>query len=132
MDQTSYPSKSWFFKSRFPFKFRQHDQQQLYPQYKVIQSMLNSLIGTPSFSQPYLCIQPTLQYRLKIPSSTSVNFHLTISLLLVQKFIFTIPTKYPFLYTSAIFYHSLSAYNHSNLLCQKYLANSSCVKGPVS
>ena len=39
MGQRRYPSKSWAFKSRFSFQFRQ---QQLYLQYSI-QSMLNSL-----------------------------------------------------------------------------------------
>ena len=60
------------------------------------------MIGTPSFSQPYLCIQPTPQYPQKTRSSTSVNSHLAITPLLVHKIIFTIPTNNPLLYTFAI------------------------------
>ena len=36
-------------------------------------------------------------------SSTSVNLHLPIPLLLLNKIIFTIPTNTPFLYAAAIF-----------------------------
>ena len=56
------------------------------------------MVGAPSFSQPYLCIQPPLQSPPKIRSSTPDTFHLPIPLLLVRKIILTIPTKTPFLY----------------------------------
>ena len=58
MSQTRYPSKR-VFKSRFSFKIRQHGQQQLYFQYKVCW-ILCKMVGTPSFSQPCLFIQPTI------------------------------------------------------------------------
>ena len=61
------------------------------------------MVGAPSFSQPYLCIYPPLQSPPKIRSSTSVNFHLPIPPLLLNKIILTIPTSTPFLCTSAIF-----------------------------
>ena len=63
--QTRYPSKIWAFKSRFSFKVRQHGQQQLYLQYKVCR-VLYKMVGTLSFSQPCLCMQPPLQSRPKI------------------------------------------------------------------
>ena len=56
----------------------QHGQQQykvLHLQYKVRQ-ILYKMVSAPSFSQHYLCMQPTLQYPPKNRSSTSVNFHL--------------------------------------------------------
>ena len=59
MGQTFYPSKSWVFKSHFPFKVRQHCQRQLYLQYKVCW-ILYRMVSAPSFSQPSnnsLCIQ---------------------------------------------------------------------------
>ena len=43
-----------------------------------IQSMVSApskVVSAPSFSQPYLCMQPTLQSSPKKRSSTSVNFH---------------------------------------------------------
>ena len=43
------------------------------------------MIGTPSFSQPYLYIQPTPQSPQKTRSSTSVNSHVAITPLLVHK-----------------------------------------------
>ena len=92
----------------FSFKVRQHGQQQLYLQHKVCW-ILYKMVGTPSFSQPYLCIQSTLQSPPKIRSSTSVNFHLPIPPLLVHKIVLTILTNTPFLYTSAIFHLPLSA-----------------------
>ena len=58
------------------------------------------MVGAPSFPEPHLCIQPLLQPLPKIRSSTSVNFHLPIPLLLVHKIILTIPTNTTFLYTS--------------------------------
>ena len=81
LGQTRYQSKSWVFKDRFFFKVRQHGQQQLYLQCKVCW-ILYIMVGAPSFSQSYLCIQPyitPLQSGTKIHSSTSVNFHLPIS-----------------------------------------------------
>ena len=77
--------------------------------YKIlssIQSMLISLsnVDAPSFSQPYLCLQSPLQSPPKIHSSTSDNFQLPNPPLLVCKIILTIPTKTPFLYTSATFH----------------------------
>ena len=45
------------FKSRFSFKVRQHNQQNLYLQYKVCW-IIYKMVGAPSFSQPYLCMQP--------------------------------------------------------------------------
>ena len=102
MGQTHYPSKSWVFKSRFVFKFRQHSQQQLYLQNKVCR-ILYKMLGAPSFSKSCLCIQPPLQSHTKIFSSTSVNLHLQIPSLLIQKTIFTISTNTVFLCTLAIF-----------------------------
>ena len=51
------------------------------------------MVGAPSFSQPFLCIQPPLQIPPKIHSSTSVNFHLSIPSLLFNKTILTIPSN---------------------------------------
>ena len=51
MDQASYPSKNWVFKSRFFFNVRQHGQQQLYFQHKVCW-IIDKMVGAPSFSQP--------------------------------------------------------------------------------
>ena len=59
------------------------------------------MVDTPSFSQFNLCIQPTVQFPPKICLSTPVNFHLSITPLLVHKVILTIPTNNPFLYTLA-------------------------------
>ena len=127
MGQTRYPSKIWVFKSHFSFKVRQHGQQQLYLQCKVCW-ILYKMIGTPSFSQPYLCIQPTPQYPQKTRSSTSVNSHLAITPLLVHKIILTIPTNNPLLYTFAISHFHLLAYNHPNNLQQKYFPISTICK----
>ena len=98
MGQTRYPSKSWVFKNRFVFEVRQHGQQQLYLQHQVCR-----MLGAPSFSKSCLCIQSPLQSQTKIFSSTSVNFHLQILPLLIQKTILTIPTNTAFLCTLAIF-----------------------------
>ena len=88
MGQTRYPSKS--FKSHFSFKVRQHGQQNLYLQYKVYW-ILYKMVGTSSFSQPYLCMQSLLRSPPQIQCSTSVNFHLPIPPLFVHKIIITIP-----------------------------------------
>ena len=109
--QTRYPSKIWAIKSRFSFKVRQHGQQQLYLQYKVCR-VLYKMVGTLSFSQPCLCMQPPLQSRPKMRSPTSANFYLHIQSLLVHKIILTILTNTPFLYTSAIFHLPIFAYCH--------------------
>ena len=58
--EARYPWKSWVFNSCFSFKVRQHDQQKLYFQYKVCW-ILYEIVGSPSFSQPYLCKQAALQ-----------------------------------------------------------------------
>ena len=77
------------------------------------------MVSAPSFSQPYLCIQPMLQYPPKNRSSTSVNFHLPIPPLLVHKIILTISTNIPFFSASAVFHLPLFAYNHPNNPHQK-------------
>ena len=59
MGQICYPTKSWVSKSRFSFKVRIHGQQQLYIQYKICW-ISYKMVGSPSYSQPYLCIQPLL------------------------------------------------------------------------
>ena len=53
------------------------------------------MIGAPSFPQPYLWIQSSLQSRPKIRSSTSLNFHLAIPFLFFNKIILTIHTITP-------------------------------------
>ena len=67
-----------------------------------IQSVLNSLQngGALSFSQPYLCKQPTLQ---SPPKFFFNKFHLPILPLLVHKIILTISTNTHFFYASALF-----------------------------
>ena len=142
MVQTRHPSKSWFFKNCFSFKFRQHGKQQLYLQYKV-SWILYKLVVAPSFSKPYLCIKPMLQSPPNYSSSTSVRFHLPP--LLNHKIILTIPTNTPFLYTSAIFHHflrtiiptiytkgiSLSQPFHQFRLCQGTRELGHCVNLPL-
>ena len=66
MSETRYLSKSWVFKDRFFFKVRQHGQKQLYLQNEVCW-ILHKMVGAPSFSQSYLCIQPPLQFPTKNP-----------------------------------------------------------------
>ena len=127
MGQTRYPSKIWVFKSRFSFKVRQHGQQQLYLQCKVCW-ILYKMIGTPSFSQPYLYIQPTPQSPQKTRSSTSVSSHVAITPLLVHKIVPTIPTNNLLLYTFAISHFHLFACNHPNNLQQKYFPISTICK----
>ena len=125
------------FKSRFSFKVRQRGQQQLYIRYKVCW-ILCKVVGAPSLSWLYLCIQPPLQSPPNICSSISVDFYLPISPLLIHKIILTISTYTPFLYASAIFQVSIFTYNHANNPHQKHfpylshLANSGCVKGQGS
>ena len=87
------------------------------------------MVSAPSFSKPYLRIQPPLQFPLKIRSSASGNFHLPILLLLVHKIIPTIPNNSPFLYTSAIFYLLIFAYNQPS---QQSIAKISSLPQPLS
>ena len=87
------------------------------------------MVSASSFSKPYLCIQPPLQFPLKIHSSASGNFHLPILLLLVHKIIPTIPNNSPFLYTSAIFYLLIFAYNQPS---QQSIAKISSLPQPLS
>ena len=87
------------------------------------------MVSAPSFSKPYLCIQPPLQFPLKIRSSASGNFHLPILLLLVHKIIPAIPNNSPFLYTSAIFYLLIFAYNQPS---QQSIAKISSLPQPLS
>ena len=51
------------------------------------------MIRAPSSSQAILCTQATLKSLPKNSSSSSINFHLPISPLLVRKIILTIPTS---------------------------------------
>ena len=88
MGQRHYLSKSWVFKSCFPFKVRQHGQQKFYLQYKVCW-ILYKMVGVPSF----LHIQPMLQSLPKHSSSTLVNFYIPIPPLLFHKIILRIPTN---------------------------------------
>ena len=104
MGQIRYPSKSWVFKTRFSFKVRKNGQQKVYLEYKLCW-IIYKMGSAPSFSKPYLCIQPSLQYPLKICSSTSHKFHLPIPPLLFCKIILTISSKTLFLYTSATIHH---------------------------
>ena len=96
------------------------------------------MVGAPSFSQPYLCIQPLLQSPEKICSSISVNFHLPIHALLFDKFILTIPANTPCLNNSAILHLRNFEYKYSSNLHLIYfpyfshLSNSGCVIGPRS
>ena len=61
------------------------------------------MVGAPSFSQPILWIQPTLQsYQETVPFLQSIFTSLN-SPLLVYKIILTIPTNTLFLYNSANF-----------------------------
>ena len=78
------------------------------------------MVGAPSFSEPILWIQPTLQSLPRNNSSSSVNFHFPISPLLVHKIIFIIISDTPLLYNSAIFHVPLFACKHPNNLQQKY------------
>ena len=92
----------------------------------------DKIVGAYSFSQLYFHIWPPLHCPPEICSSTSVNVDFPISLLLVQKIIFTIPANTLFPYNSAIFYLPIFAHNHPNNLHQKcflylkHLANSGC------
>ena len=93
MGQKRYPSKSWF--------FRQHGQQQLYPQYKVRWIIYKG--GRYSFIFTTLLVHTTtLKSPLKICSSTSVNFYHSVPPLHVHKIIFIISNNTLFFYTSAI------------------------------
>ena len=95
------------------------------------------MIGAPSFSQPYLCIQLALQSPQKIRSSTLVNLHFSIPSLFVHIIIFTTSTSTPFLYTLSISYLLIFGYSHPNNLHQKHfpylnhLVNSGCLKGTL-
>ena len=90
------PIKKLSLQELFSFKVRQHGQQQLHLQYKVCWFFCK-VVGTPSFSEPYLFKQPPLQSPPKIRSS-SVNFHLPTLPLLIHKFILAILTNASFLY----------------------------------
>ena len=93
------------------------------------------MVGVPSFSQSYLCMQSALQSSPKIFSSTSVNFHLIFPSLLFNKIILKILTNTPFLHTATFFHLAIFAYSHASNWQQKYfsylchLANSGRVKG---
>ena len=100
--------------------------------------ILYKMVGAPSFSQPILWIQPTLQsYQETVPFLQSIFTSLN-SPLLAYKIILTIPTNTLFLYNSAMFHLPPFAYNHPNnphkkyFPCLKYFGNSGCVKGPGS
>ena len=84
MGQTRYPSKRWVFKRHFSVKVKQHGQQQLYLQYRVCW-ILYKMIGAPSFPQPYLWIQSSLQSRPKsVPLLHSIFILLFLSYFLTK------------------------------------------------
>ena len=128
--QTQYPSKSWVLKCLFPFKVRQHSQQQLNLQYKV-GWILYKMASAPSFyttlpvhtntiskksffvyfsqfSLPYMITKPPLQsppallFPIPQPFFTSLFLHIVISTILTKK-------VFPY-----------------------HLASSGCIKGPMS
>ena len=71
------------------------------------------MVGAPSFSQLYLCIQPLYNLHQKsVPLLALVNFHLPIPELLFNKSILTISANTPFLYNSGIFHLPIFACNH--------------------
>ena len=84
------------------------------------------MVGAPSFSQPYLCIQPLLQSPEKICSSISVNFHLPIHALLFDKFILTIPANTPCLNNSA-FFTSVILSTNIPAICTLYIFPTSVI-----
>ena len=82
------------------------------------------MVSAPSFSQPFLYIQPMLPSPAKSNSSNSVSFNVPITPLVVHKIILAIATNTPFLCTSAIFYLLLFVYNHPNNLHQNIFPTS--------
>ena len=140
MGQTSCLSKSWVFKICFPFKVKQHSQQQLNLQYKAC-SILYKMVGAPSFFTTLLVdtTGPSFPTNNLFPSA-ALNFHLPISppYLLYCLTILTIPIKTLFLYTRGIFHLPIFPYSQSNNLHQKYFpyliqsANSGSIKGSLS
>ena len=95
--------------------------------------MLNSFKNgrRPFIFTTLLVHTTTQQCPLKIFSSTSVNFHLPIPLLLFNKIILTIPNNTPFLYTSSIFKPSQNLHQ-KYFLYLSHLLNSGCFKGAGS
>ena len=96
------------------------------------------MVGAPSFSQPYLCIQLPWQSPPKTCSSSFVNFHLPISPLLHHKISFTIPNNTSFLSSSAIFHLLIFGYNpfknqrRKFFLCFSQLADSDAARDQVA
>ena len=82
------------------------------------------MVSAPSFSQPFLYIQPMLLSPAKNNSSNSVSFKVPITPLDIHKIILAIATNTPFLCTSAIFYLLLFVYNHPNNLHQNIFPTS--------
>ena len=64
--------------------------------------ILYKIVGALLFSQPYLCIQPSLKFQPKILSLTSAIFHLLIPPLFVHKIILSSP-GIPKIYIKIIF-----------------------------
>ena len=80
------------------------------------------MVDVPSFSQPYLCIQPLLQSPPKILFSPSVNFYLLVPPYLVHKIILTILTNIRFLSTSLILQLLIVTYNLRNPIYTKSIS----------
>ena len=64
------------------------------------------MVGAPSFSQSFLCIQPPLQCPPQIRSSTSVNFYLPSSPLLSLQSPLTLPSYMPQKFFTSPFLHA--------------------------
>ena len=67
------------------------------------------MVGAPSFSQFFLCMQPPLQSPPKIRSSPSVNFQLPILLLLKISSLqspLTLPSSIPQQVFTPLFFHT--------------------------
>ena len=127
----TYPSKSWFFKCYFSFKVRQHGQQQVNLQYNlcwILQKITGLLVHT--ISRTIFTKNSFLHFSQLLPTYFTP--------LLFRKTILNVPNITPFLYNSAIFKLPIFTYSHPyNLLRKlflylKHLANSGCIKGPMS
>ena len=135
MGQTHYPSKSWVLRVVSLAKLDIMVNWNLIFNTKLD---LYKMVVAPQCSQPYLCTKPPIHSPQKILSSTSANFHLPISCLLVPKAILTTATNTPFPYASAIFHQPIFAYSYPYNLHQKtflylrHLANAVCVEDWLS
>ena len=95
MSKTHYPLVCWVFKSYFPFKVRQHSQQQFYLQYKVCRIPHKVLLHI--HNPTWWCNHPYNFHQKSIPLFQTI-FTFLFSTYLFAKSSLQSPLRLPYLY----------------------------------